>query len=117
MREAGAIGRPDGIDGTFVGFQIKELTGQLFVYRILIAVLHKPFFVKLPRRLAKMSGYSSDIGLAESGCHFLAAIGTSQAIDLFPYFFLHGRRHKIDAARGAFLGSVQEFPEGGPAFP
>jgi hypothetical protein len=84
VREFCTISRPDGIDVTHIGLAVQELTGRAAVHPFPLPVFIQPFFPELLNGHIEVFGNALQVFKSVCGSHGATAIGTGQAINLFP---------------------------------
>ena len=86
VRETCAVAGTDCVDRAHICLKIQKLTRLFFIHPVTCPVLIQPLFPKSPLGHFQMFGNAFDILPGVGWRHGLAAIGTAQAVHLFPYF-------------------------------
>lgn len=113
MRKPGAIGGTHFVDRTHIGLQVEELAGIGGVHPIALLILIKPFFPERRWCHAQVTGDAVNIGLFESGRHFLAAVCTTKTVYFLPYFPVNLHGHLVQLHRWFFFYPGKKTPECG----
>jgi hypothetical protein len=109
VRKSSAVVRTNFVDAALVIFQVQELAGLFLVHPVTRSPLFvQPFLFEFFGGLVKVSRNAHQVFFGERGRHAAAAIGTFQAIGLFPGFLIGFLPYLLYAGNTVFLQFGEE---------